>query len=77
MELTLDRTAMRIPRNQQMRISRFGWIGGEAIARYFQKESPREGLETALQEYVARMLKEDERFKRIWEELEKEGADNE
>lgn len=68
-------TAMRVPKNRQSRMSDDVWIASEAIARFFGMTSPRDGLETAVRDYVTQMAKSNDTFAQVWEEVKTEGIE--
>jgi hypothetical protein len=68
-------TEMKVPKNRQSRLSDDVWLAGEAIARYFRMSSSRDGLETAVRGYVARLAENDPKFAEIWEQVKKEGVE--
>ena len=69
-------TAMRVPKNRQSRMSDDVWIASEAIARFFGMTNTRDGLETAVRDYVTQMSKSNQNFAEIWEEVKKEGIES-
>lgn len=66
---------MKIPKNRQSRVSDDVWLASEAIARFFAMTSPRDGLETAVRDYVIQMAKSNDTFAQVWEEVKTEGIE--
>jgi hypothetical protein len=64
--------AVKIPNNQQSRLSQDIWIAGEAIARHRGMMSSRDAFETAIREYANRLAEKDENFKKMWEGVKDE-----
>ena len=67
--------AMKVPKNRQSRMSDDVWLASEAIARWFGMNTPRDGLETAVRDYVSTMAEKNKDFARIWSEVKQEGIE--
>jgi hypothetical protein len=61
--------AVKIPNNQQSRLSQDVWIAGEAIARHRRMASSRDAFETAVRDYANRLAENDQSFKKVWEDV--------
>lgn len=60
---------LKIPNNQQSRLSQDVWIAGEAIARHRRMASARDAFETAVRDYASRLAETDSAFKIVWDEV--------
>jgi hypothetical protein len=66
---------MKVPKNRQSRLSDDVWLAGEAIARHFRMSSSRDGMETAVRNYVLKLAETDPKFAELWEQVKNEGVD--
>jgi hypothetical protein len=59
--------SVKIPKNQQSRLSQDVWIAGEAIARHRGMMTSRDAFEMAVRDYASRLAENDQVFKKTWE----------
>jgi hypothetical protein len=64
--------AVKIPKNQQSRLTQDVWIAGEAIARHRGMISSRDAFETAVRDFATRLSETDENFKKLWDSVKAE-----
>ena len=64
--------AVKIPKNQQSRLTQDVWIAGEAIARHRGMVSSRDAFETSVRDFATRLSETDENFKKLWDAVKEE-----
>ena len=64
--------AVKIPKNQQSRLTQDVWIAGEAIARHRGMMSSRDAFETSVRDFATRLSETDENFKKLWDAVKEE-----
>lgn len=67
-------TDVKIPKNQQSRLSPDVWLAGEAIARY-RGMSVREAFENSVRSFAEKLADTDPDFRKVWTETTKEGIE--
>jgi hypothetical protein len=67
-------TCVKIPKNQQSRLSPDVWMAAEAIARY-RGMNVREAFENSVRSFAEKLAEADPEFRKVWTETIREGVE--